>query len=237
MEQTMGQSDFELHAVGRSLANELRGYARRPDTVVLALAPRVVPLAAKVAAILGAPLDLFLVRALRLPGAGRLEIGAVASGGMLILDPGAVKAHAIPASTIAPVAQAAAQELARREQAYRDEQEPLDLRDRGVVVVDDGRSDRSTLRVAITALRRRWVARVVLASPALPAGVCRELLTEADEIVAALTQEPVPSDRSWTEDDAGASATEVAGLLQRAGSPALAAAATSLTEAEAWPRS
>src|SRR5687767_4400318 len=134
----MGRSRAELYAASQSLAHELRGYARRPDVVVLARLPGVVPLAAEIAQALQVPLDLFLVRPLVLAEGERREIGVVASGGVLVLDSVVVKGAAIPAATIAAAAQACARELAWSEAAYRGEQPPLDLRHRRVIVVDDG---------------------------------------------------------------------------------------------------
>jgi len=186
----MRPSCSELEALGRSLAFELRGYAHRRDVVVLARLPDVVPLAAEVARTLRAPLDLFLVRSLVLLEGGRLEIGVVASGSILILDSETVRTHGVSAAMIATAAQAGARALARRERAFRGEQAPLDLRHRKVIVADDARSGLAALRMTIAALRRRWVERVVLTAPTMPATVCDALLAEADEIVAALTMEP-----------------------------------------------
>lgn len=210
----MGLPSSELYGLGRLLAVELRGYARRPDVVVLARLPDVVPLAAEVARALRAPLDLFLVRPLVLLESGRLEIGAVASGGVLVLDAETVKTHAIPPATIATAAQAGARALARREHACRGDQGPLDLRHRKVIVVDDGRSGLSALRMTIAALRRRWVDRVVLAAPAMSTAVCGELLDEADEVVTALTRDPPIASRSAIDDETPVSATEISRLLR-----------------------
>lgn len=216
----MRLSRSELRAASQSLAHELRGYARRPDVVVLARIPAVVPLAVEVAQALQAPLDVFLVRPLIVPDKGQREIGIVASGGVLVLDSEAIKARAIPAATIAAAAQAGARELARSEAAYRGEQPAPDLRHRRVIVVDDGRADLSTWRMTIAALKRRWVARVVLAAPTMPIDVCRVLLGEADEIVAALTQQPVTASRApICSDDMAMSVSEVAQLLRQMAPP------------------
>lgn len=203
----MGLQDSELHTLAQSLAYELRGYARQPDVVVLALQPGVVPLATEVARALQVPLDLFLVRPLVLPESGRHEIGIIASGGVLVLDSEAVRALGIPAATIATAAQAGARKLARREQACRGEQPQLDLRYRQVVVLHDGALHHATLRMVVTALRRRWTARVILASPTLPIATFRELLAEADEIVTALVEEPAIADRAWADAEAEAAPT------------------------------
>ena len=215
----MRASCSELEALGRSLAFELRGYAHRRDVVVLARLPDVVPLAAEVARTLRAPLDLFLVRPLVLLEGGRLEIGVVASGSILILDSETVRAHGVSAATIATAARAGARALARRERAFRGEQAPLDLRHRKVIVVDDGRSGLAALRMTIAALRRRWVERVVLTAPTMSATVCDALLAEADEIVAALTMEPATGGPSPIADGPPVPAAEIGQLLRRTASP------------------
>src|SRR3954447_25237915 len=176
--------------IARSLAVELRGYARRPDVVVLARTPDLAPLAAEVARSLQAPFDMFLVWPLVTPKPDCLTIGAVASGGILVLDAAAVKAHAVPTATLARVAQARARELGQRERQLRDERAPVDLRHRKVIVVDDGRTDLATWRLTVAALRRHWIASVVVASASMPTATCRALLAEVDEVVAALCDEP-----------------------------------------------
>ncbi len=215
----MEQSRSELKALARSLAFELRGYARRPDVVVLARQPDVVPLAAEVALALGVPLDLFLVRPLVLFDGRRLEIGVVASGGVLVLDSETVRAHGVSAAAIATAAQAGARALARREQAWRGDQPPLDLRHRKVIVVDDGRSGAPALRMSVAALRRRWVERVVLTAPTMQMVVCDALLVEADEIITALTSEQAAAGPSSIGDDTPVCATEIARLSAGVASP------------------
>jgi len=210
----MGHPNLNLSGGGSSLAAELRGYARRSDVVVLALKADTVPFAAEVAQRLHAPLDLFLVRPLVVHDRGLMEIGAIASGGVLILDPDAIKTRGIPASSIATAAQAEARELEQRESVYRDGQEPIDLRNRMAIVIDDARSGASLLRMASVALRRRWTARVILASPTMPASVFRELFREADEIVTAVTDQA--ADEQPTEWVGNAvSPVEVSRLLRR----------------------
>jgi putative phosphoribosyl transferase len=210
----MGHPNLNLSEGGRSLATELRGYARRRDVVVLALKAGTVPLAAEVAQQLQAPIDLFLVRPLVVYDRGLLEIGAITSGGVLILDPEAIKAHGIPASSIATAAQTEARELDRRESVYRGGQTPLDLRNRKAIVVDDGHSSASLLRAANAALRRRWTDRVILASPTMPAAVFRELFREADEIVTAVTDQAT-DEPATASDGTAISPAKVSRLLRR----------------------
>jgi predicted phosphoribosyltransferase len=190
--------------------------------VVLALKAGTVTLAAEVAQQLQAPLDLFLVRPLIVHERGLLEIGAIASGGVLILDPDAIKSHGIPASSIATAAQAEARKLEQHESVYRGGQMPLDLRNRKAIIIDDGCSGASLLRAASVALRRRWVARVTLACPTMPAAVFRELFREADEIVTAVTEQATDEPASEWGGNAVAPA-EVSRLLRRS---AIAAART-----------
>ena len=206
--------------IGRSLAGELRGYAHRRDVVVLALSPDTVPFAAGVARALRAPLDLFLVRPLVIHGQRRLKVGAIASGGVLLFDPDVIKGHAIPASQVAEIAQAEARDLAQQESGYRAGLAPLDWRNRKVVIVDTGRSTVSTLSMAIAALRRRWAAGIVLASPTMSAASCRALLREADEVVTAVTDEAA-SEPASRQDGPAVSPAEVGLLLRQCAVPAL----------------
>jgi predicted phosphoribosyltransferase len=215
----MGRPNLDLSEGGSSLVTELRGYARRRDVVVLALKAGTVPLAAEVAQRLQAPLDLFLVRPLVVYERGLLEIGAIASGGVLILDPDAIKAHGLPASSIATAAQAEARELERHESVYRGGQTPLDLRNHKAIVIDDGCSGASLLRVVSVALRRRWAARVILACPTMPAAVFRELFRDADEIVTAVTDQAT-DERATALDGTPISPAEVSRLLRRSAIPA-----------------
>src|SRR4051812_36529616 len=210
----MGLPSTELQVVHQRLAHELRGYARRRDVVVLALRPGAVPLAAEVARSLQAPLDLFLVRPLVVTETQRLEIGAVASGGVLILNSDVIKARAIPPAPIARAAQAEARAVDRRERKHRGEHASPDLRHRMVVVMDDGRAGVAELRMTVAALRRRWVERVVLAAPTMAELACRQLLREADEVVAALTDDPPLADGVWSDDGDEISPRETTRLLR-----------------------
>jgi putative phosphoribosyl transferase len=185
-EQPMRHPSQELPEIARSLVAELRGYARRTDVVVLALTTSVRPLAAEVARALQAPLDLFQVWPLVSPRPDCVQIGAVASGGVLILDTAAVRVHAVAPATIARIAQERSRELVRYERALRGDLPPVDVRHRKVIVVDDGRTDLATWRLTAAALKRRWVASVVAASASMPTATCRALLSEIDEVVAAL---------------------------------------------------
>jgi putative phosphoribosyl transferase len=210
----MGHPNLTLSEGGSSLVTELRGYARRSDVAVLAVKAGTLPIAAEVAQQLQVPLDLFLVRPLVVHDCGLLEIGAIASGGVLVLDPDAIKSHGIPASSIATAAQAEARELEQRESVYRGGRTSLDLRNRQAIVIDDGCSGASLMRVATIALRRRWTARVILASPTMPAAVFRELFRDADEIVTAVTDQAT-DEPATASNGVAISPAEVSWLLRR----------------------
>jgi predicted phosphoribosyltransferase len=150
---------------GQTLATELKKYAGRPDVLVLALPRGGVPVAFEVAEALGAPLDIFLVRKLGVPGHEELAMGAIASGGVRVLNPEVVEYLRIPDALIDEVAAREQQELERREQAYRGSRPAPDVRRRTVILIDDGLATGSTMRAAASALRRQQPARLVVAVP------------------------------------------------------------------------
>lgn len=200
---------------GRRLAEALRGYAGRPDVVVLALPRGGVPVAYRVARALGAPLDVFLVRKLGVPGHEELAMGAIASGGTRVLNPEVVAALGIPGGTIDAVAAREAEELERRERAYRGERPPPEVRGRTVILVDDGLATGSTMRAAVAALRRQEPARLVVAVPVGAAETCEALRAEADAVVCVLTPEPFYAVGLWYRDFAQTTDDEVRELLAR----------------------
>ncbi|MGZ4108930.1 MAG: erythromycin esterase family protein [Actinomycetota bacterium] len=175
---------------GRTLANLLQRYRDRHDVVVLALPRGGVPVAYEVASALEAPLDVFLVRKLGVPGHDELAMGAIASGGVVVLNEDVVRGLGIPAETIEAVAEREGRELERRERAYRDGRPMPDVAGRTVILVDDGLATGSSMRAAIVALRERRPARIVVAVPAAPESTCRELRVEVDEVVCATTPSP-----------------------------------------------
>ena len=148
---------------GRYLAARLMKYADRPDVSILALPRGGVPVAYEVARALHAPLDIFLVRKLGVPGREELAMGAIASGGMRVLNDQVVRALGISEDTIASVAANEEQELSRRERLYRGDRPRPDVSDRTVILIDDGLATGSTMRAAVAALRRRGPARIVVA--------------------------------------------------------------------------
>src|SRR4051794_33520507 len=150
---------------GRVLAGLLHRYRDRPDVIVLALPRGGVPVAYEVAQALHAPLDVFLVRKLGVPGHEELAMGAVASGGARVLNEDVVQALRIPEEVIAKVAAAEGQELKRRERAYRGDRPAPDVRGRTILLVDDGLATGSSMRAALAALRQQRPARLVVAVP------------------------------------------------------------------------
>ena len=201
---------------GRVLAQELAAYARRPDVVVLALPRGGVPVAYEVARALGAPLDVFLVRKLGVPGHEELAMGAVATGGVRVLNDQVVRALGIPPDVIDMVAAWEQQELARRERLYRGDRPPPDVKGRTVILVDDGLATGATMRAALAALRQQQPARRVVAVPTAAAQTCDALRTEADDVVCATTPEPFDAVGFWYEDFSQTTDDEVRELLDRA---------------------
>lgn len=198
---------------GRHLARTLADYAGRDDVVVLALPRGGVPVAFEVARSLGAPLDVFLVRKLGVPGHAELAMGAIASGGIRVVNEDVVGPLGIAEDVVASVAAREAQELARQERAYRGNRPPLDLRGRAVVVVDDGLATGATMRAAVLALRRLGPSRVVVAVPTAAAETCRALRHDADDVVCAITPEPFAAVGLSYEDFSQTTDDEVSALL------------------------
>jgi predicted phosphoribosyltransferase len=206
---------------GRFLATKLMTYANRPDVLVLALPRGGVPVAYEVARTLRAPLDVFLVRKLGVPGHEELAMGALATGGLRVLNEDVVQALGIPEEVIASVVARERQELERRERLYRDDRPAPEVRGRVVILVDDGLATGSTMRAAVAALRQQRPARIVVAVPVGSPETCAELNAEADEAVCARTPEPFYAVGLWYDDFAQTTDDEVHDLLARAaGEPA-----------------
>jgi predicted phosphoribosyltransferase len=201
---------------GQILAAQLSEYGNRPDVLVLALPRGGVPVAYEVARALHTPLDIFLVRKLGVPGREELAMGAIASGGVRVLNEEVVRELGIPDDVIASVAAGEQRELERRERAYRGARPMLDVRGRTVLLIDDGLATGSTMRAAVAALRRKGPARIVVAVPVGSAETCAEFEDEADETVCARTPEPFYAVGRWYEDFTQTTDEEVHDLLQRA---------------------
>jgi predicted phosphoribosyltransferase/dienelactone hydrolase len=201
---------------GHALAALLLDYAGRDDVIVLGLPRGGVPVAFEVARALGAPLDVFLVRKLGAPGHEELAMGAIASGGVVVMNDEVVRAMNVKADDILDAIAGERRELARREQVYRDGRPPADVRGKTVILIDDGLATGSTMRAAVTALRRQGPARIVVAVPIGASSTCAELHKVADECICAFTPEPFRAVGLWYEDFSQTEDDEVAELLARA---------------------
>jgi len=200
---------------GRLLAAKLTAYANRPDVIVLALPRGGVPVADEVARALGAPLDVFVVRKLGVPGSEELAMGAVATGDVRVLNDQLVNRLGIPDHLIDAVAVREGQELARRERLYRGGRPPLDVRDRTVILVDDGLATGATMHAAIAALRQLHPARIVVAVPTASPETCEEMRAEVDDVICAITPEAFQAVGRWYQDFAQTTDEEVQDLLTR----------------------
>jgi erythromycin esterase-like protein/predicted phosphoribosyltransferase len=202
---------------GRRLAEKLAAYANLPDVLVLALPRGGVPVGYEVARALSAPLDVFVVRKLGVPGYEELAMGAVATGGVRVLNEQLVERLGIPESLIDAVAARERQELARRERLYRGNRPPPDVRGRTVILVDDGLATGATMYAAIQALRQLNPARIVVAVPTAAPETCEEMKTKADEVICAITPEPFHAVGRWYRNFSQTTDEEVGVLLAQRG--------------------
>jgi putative phosphoribosyl transferase len=201
---------------GKQLAARLAKYANRSDVLVLALPRGGVPVAYEVAKQIGAPLDVFLVRKLGVPGYEELAMGAIASGGVRVINEEVVRQLDIPGELMDAVAAEEQRELERRERAYRDDRPPPDVKGRTVILIDDGLATGSTMRAAAAALRKQGPARIVIAVPVAAAQTCDEFREEVDEILCAVTPEPFRGVGLWYQDFSQTTDEEVRELLEKA---------------------
>jgi predicted phosphoribosyltransferase len=195
----------------------LAAYADRPDVLVLALPRGGVPVGYEVARALGAPLDVFLVRKLGVPGYEELAMGAVASGGVRVLNDEIVRGLGISEHGIDVAVAREMEELARRERLYRGDRPPPDVAGRTVILVDDGLATGATMRAAVAALREQQPTRIVVAVPTASPDTCEVLKAEADDVVCAITPEPFFAVGHWYEDFTQTTDDEVRELLARQG--------------------
>ena len=191
---------------GRVLAAALARYAHRRDGGV--------PVGCEVARALGVPLDVFVVRKLGVPGHEELAMGAIASGGVRLLNEDVVALAGVSEEAIDEVAAREAAEIRRRERVYRGDRGPPDLRGRTVILVDDGLATGASMRAAAAAVRRQGPAWVVVAVPAAAADTCETLRGEVDELVCLMTPEPFHAVGLWYEDFSQTSDEEVRQLLE-----------------------
>jgi predicted phosphoribosyltransferase len=205
---------------GVELAARLEHLKNRDDVVVLALPRGGVPVAYEVARALDAPLDIFVVRKLGLPGHRELAMGALASGGVRVLNEDVVSWYRVPQAAIDETARAEQAELERRERAYRDGRQPAELRDRTVVLIDDGLATGSTMKAAVRAVRALGPARIVVAVPVGSPDTCREFAAIADEIVCARSPQRFAAVGQFYQDFSQTTDEEVRQLLREASSAA-----------------
>lgn len=213
-EETVFQDRAEA---GRALAARLMGFSGRGDVVVLALPRGGVAVAYEVAEALNAPLDVFVVRKLGTPGQPELAMGAIASGGTIVLNPDVVHGLNLPDELIRTVARREQQEVERRERDYRGNRPPLPLRHHAVILVDDGLATGSSMRAAVTAVRDRDPASIVVAVPVAAAPTCNELRSESevDHVICLATPEPFQAVGQWYREFPQVSDAEVRELLDR----------------------
>jgi putative phosphoribosyl transferase len=198
---------------GRRLATALHQYAGRDDVVVLGLPRGGVPVAYEVGQALGAPVDVFLVRKLGFPGHEELAMGAIASGGVMVLNQDVLGAGGISPEKIEQVAARELETLNRQELSFRGDRPPVEVRDKVAIVVDDGLATGATMRAAVKALRERGTGRIVVAVPTAPVETCEALRHEVDEVVCATTPDPFMAVGLWYRDFHPVSDDEVRKLL------------------------
>ena len=201
---------------GQELAWHLREYANRDDVVVLGTPRGGIPVAFEVATALNVPLDIFVLRKLGVPGHEELAFGAIASGGIRILDPDTVEGLGLTGFDIERVTRAEKRELERREITYRGGRPPLDVNGLTVILVDDGIATGSSMRAAIRALRQMKPAALVIAIPVAPRSTCSRLRPEVDELVCLEMPEPFYGVGQFYDDFSQVSDEEVTELLDRA---------------------
>lgn len=185
---------------GQQLASKLQAYGGQPDVLVLALPRGGVPVGCEIASVLHTPVDVFLVRKLGVPWNPELAMGAVATGGVRVLDDDTVQTLAIPAEEIARVTAEEEAELARRERAYRGGNLPLPVAGKKVILVDDGIATGSTMRAGVAALRCLQPTRIVIAVPVAPRAACAMLRKAADDVVCLIEAEGFFAISEWYED-------------------------------------
>ena len=202
-------------AAGRALAARLTHYADRSDVVVLGLPRGGVPVAAEVAAALHAPLDVYVVRKLGVPGRDELALGAIGPGGVRVLNDDVVRSYRIDVVDIDRVVERETAELERRQREYRGDAGAIDVAGRVVILVDDGLATGATMRAAVKAVQQSDPSRVVVAVPVAARAVCADLASLADEVVCVHTPEMFMAVGQWYDDFSQTSDAEVRDCLSR----------------------
>lgn len=200
---------------GRQLAEALREYADQPDVIVLALPRGGVPVAYEVAKAVNVPMDLFLVRKLGVPGHEELAMGAIATGGVRVMNPDVVQHLNVSDATIETVTQRESEELRRREQAYRGDRPEPDAHDKIVILIDDGLATGASMYAAVIALRQQDPKKIVVAVPTAAPETCDQFSRLVNQVVCLVTPEPFFGVGAWYEDFSQTSDEEVRDLLHQ----------------------
>lgn len=201
---------------GRKLAETLSHYANRPDVIVLALPRGGVPVAYEVALALNAPLDIFTVRKLGVPGHEELAMGAIATGGARVINQDIIRMFNIPQGLVKAVVQRELKELERRERAFRGERQMREIHNKTVILIDDGLATGASMHAAIVALRAKKPARIIAAVPTAALETCEAFKYKVDEMICATTPEPFYGVSRWYEDFSQTTDEEVQLVLQEA---------------------
>ncbi len=208
----------DRYEAGKKLAEALSAYEGRTDVAVLALPRGGVPVGYELAKALNAPLDIFLVRKLGVPGHEELAMGAIASNDVMVLNEGIINAYGISERTLETVASRERSEMRRREVLYRGDRPRLDVRGKSVILVDDGFATGASMRAAVTAVRGQRPSYVVVAVPTAPPETCESFEAVVDEVVCLITPQPFAAVGYWFEDFSQTTDEEVRELLEEAGS-------------------
>jgi predicted phosphoribosyltransferase len=203
---------------GRALASKLGSYRERPNALVLAIAKGGVPVAYEIAKELYVAMDVFLVRKVEVPGNNELAMGAIASGGMRILNEDVIRLFRVSAADLDAITGKEQEELQRQDRIYRKGRPPVDILGRCVILADDGLTTGATMRAAVLALRLQQAARIVVAMPIAAPEVCSGFESEVDEIVCGATPDSLSALGDWYEDFLQVTDEDVGELLQRVAS-------------------
>jgi predicted phosphoribosyltransferase len=204
-------------AAGQALASRLTTYAEQADTVILALPRGGVPVAHEIARSLRLPWDVFVVRKVGVPGYEELAMGAIASGGVRVMNDDLVQHLGLPSSAVTRAIARASDVLSQREHAYRGHRQAIEVQGRTVILVDDGLAAGATMQAAIKALRAQGAHRIVVAVPVASPDVCETIGDEVDEIICAAMPEPFHAAGLWYEDFSQTTDDEVRTLLETRG--------------------
>lgn len=205
----------DRRSAGQALAERLSSYRGRPDVLVLALPRGGVPVAAEVASALDAPLDVFVVRKLGVPGQEELAMGALAGGGVRVLDDSIIRMAGVSEGDIERITALESTELARREKQYRDDRPPPNIAGRTIILIDDGLATGSSMRAAVMAVRAQRPARIIVAVPVAAPETCEGFRAIADEIICVETPDPFVAVGMWYDDFAQTTDEEVHALLEQ----------------------